>query len=157
MTNPKHRICEYEPCGSVFAPGGNTRQRFCSRQCRIDAYSARHFKPQRLGLPSATVGAVGEMVAAVDLMKRGYEVFRALSAACSSDLIALRDGVPLRIEVRTGQRSLLTGKLTWARNGGKQGRSEDDLDHYAVVVAGELILYDPPLPEPETGFCERVV
>ena len=80
------------------------------------------------------------MVAAVDLMKRGYEVFRALSPACSCDLIALGPFGALRIEVRTGKKSLITGNLNFSRNeqlggaGKKTKRSETDLDHYAVVV-----------------------
>jgi hypothetical protein len=89
------------------------------------------------------------MVAAVDLMKRGYEVFRALSPACSCDLIALAGGRSLRIEVRTGIRSPVSGRVSFPRNGGTvtKNRTPGDLDHYAVVVAGEVALYEPPLPE----------
>ena len=38
---------------------------------------------------------------AADLLRRGWEVFRAVSPACSCDLIIHRAGVLLRVEVRT--------------------------------------------------------
>lgn len=52
-------------------------------------------------------GAIAELAVAADLLKRGYEVFRAQSSTCSCDLIAMidsEDGTEfemLRIEVRT--------------------------------------------------------
>ena len=99
-------------------------------------------------LPSGTVGAMSELVASVDLLSRGYEVFRAVSSACSCDLIALGDDrKPLRIEVRTGRRSLTSGMLHFPRNGRQSTkRTEDDLDHYCVVVGNKEIIYIPALP-----------
>jgi len=92
---------------------------------------------------------MSEMAAAIDLMKRGYEVFRALSPHCSCDLIALGPDGALRIEVRTGYRSPVSGILQFARNGpARRGHSEEKLDHYAVVIGyGQEIAYVPPLVE----------
>jgi hypothetical protein len=105
-------------------------------------------------LPTGTTGALSEMAAAMDLMMRGYEVFRALSPTCSCDLIAAKPGASaLRIEVRTGQISHITGRTSFPRNGkGKDKRDESVLDHYAVVVyigAIPHVTYEPPLPEGE--------
>jgi hypothetical protein len=84
------------------------------------------------------------MVVAVDLMRRGYEVFRALSPACSCDLIALGTGlIPLRIEVRTGRRSSVTGTVSYPRI--RLDRAA--YDHLGVVVGGNEIIYLPSLPE----------
>lgn len=41
-----------------------------------------------------------------DLLAAGFEVFRALSPACSCDLIVLSKGKLVRVEVRTGARRL---------------------------------------------------
>jgi hypothetical protein len=94
------------------------------------------------------------MAAAIDLMKLGYEVFRALSPACSCDLIALGPAGALRIEVRTGYRSPASGELIFARNTIKKGRGEEVLDHYAVVVDyGAEIVYLPELPAAPESPC----
>jgi hypothetical protein len=82
-------------------------------------------------------------------MRRGYHVFRALSPACSCDLIALAGDRALRIEVRTGR--LRRGELHFSRNREWTKRTEADLDHYAVVVYDEQggasqVVYDPALP-----------
>ncbi len=100
--------------------------------------------PTLPNLPTGTIGAIGELAAGADLLRRGYEVFRALSPACSCDLIALRDGRLLRIEVRTGTRNLRTGHVAWSKSPADKARS----DHYCVVLgAGTELIYDPPLPD----------
>lgn len=71
--------------------------RFCSNECRELAY-----KHPFSGLSTGTVGAAGELLATVDMIAKGYEVFRAVSPSTSCDLIALKDGKLYRVEVRTG-------------------------------------------------------
>lgn len=61
---------------------------------------ARDAKPM---LSTGVSGACGELAVSVDLLRRGYEVFRAVSPACSCDLVALKDGKSYRVEVRTSQ------------------------------------------------------
>lgn len=56
------------------------------------------------GISSSTVGAMSELLAAADLMRRGYAVFRALSPSCFCDLIAEKNGKTEMVEVRTGYR-----------------------------------------------------
>ena len=147
--------CARQECGKEFTPCQH-RQRYCSPGCRIQVErAARPGRPGRIpGMPTQTTGAVSEMAAAIDLLKRGYEVFRALSSACSCDLIALGPAGALRIEVRTGSRSPATGVLIFPRNGKKRGRGEDVLDHYAVVVGyGAEIIYVPELPAAPESPC----
>lgn len=55
-------------------------------------------------MSSSSRGALAELLVAADLMARGYEVFRAVSPSASCDLTALKDGLSLRVEVRTGRR-----------------------------------------------------
>ena len=81
-----------------------------------------------------------ELLVSADLMRRGYEVFRALSPACSCDLVILKEGRLLRVEVRTAQKSI-SGKLSWTNSKKDIGRS----DMLALVVEGRDIVYLPSL------------
>ena len=139
-------VCAYQPCGREYHPAANN-QRYCSKECGTSARALIWGVGERTRLATASRGAVSEMVAACDLMERGYEVFRALSPACSCDLIALGPDGALRIEVRTGRRNTVTGQLMFARNDGRgtTKRSDGDLDHYAIVASTQ-VAYDPPLP-----------
>lgn len=55
-------------------------------------------------------GAQGELIAAVDLTDRGFEVFRAIDPVASTDLIAHRDGKSWRVQVKTGSPLITTVK-----------------------------------------------
>lgn len=69
----------------------------------------------RSGVPCGTVGAIGELIVAANLLKRGLSVFRAVSQCSPSDLIALLpDKTTVTLEVRTARRSLKTGVLAYA-------------------------------------------
>lgn len=58
---------------------------------------------KELGLSTGTVGALSELRVAIDLMKRGFHVFRALSPACPADLVIYSNGAaPQTVQVRTG-------------------------------------------------------
>lgn len=71
----------------------------------------------------ATRGAVAELLVAANLMAEGFEVFRALSAACSCDLAVLCNGRLVRVEVRTGARRL-DGTLPVPYRKADRGRSD---------------------------------
>lgn len=62
----------------------------------------RNKQNRNLDLPPGSVGAVSELIVAIDLMKKGFDVYRAMSPHGFADLIALKDGVMIQIEVRTG-------------------------------------------------------
>src|SRR5262249_32283830 len=92
-------------CGSSFLTNHPTRK-FCSKKCRYSTGVSD------IRANSSTIGAIGELVAATDLMRRRYEVFRALSPDSSRDLIALKNSITRRVEVRVGHR-LEGGKLQY--------------------------------------------
>lgn len=95
--------------------------KYCSRECRlknnalVSGRSARSWP----SLPTSTVGAVSELIVASLLLQKEYSVFRALSPACYCDLIAVKDGRVLNVEVRTGYVNNSTGKLTFPKRRGK--------------------------------------
>lgn len=89
------------------------------------------------GLATGTVGAIGELRVCVDLLAKGYEVFRAVSPSCSCDLLVLKSGVVTRIEVRTSYRTR-SGKVYYPTHNVRA-------DIIAAVLGDELS-YNPPLP-----------
>jgi Holliday junction resolvase len=84
-------------------------------------------KTQKTILPSGTTGAMSELMISADLMKHGYDVFRALSPSCYCDIIATRSDGSLRIEVRTGYRNQ-SGKVGFPKN------TNGDIDAFAVYI-----------------------
>ena len=96
-------ICAY--CGREFVKSfAKTNRRFCSTKCQSSAYVKVVYRNVRrdISVPNQTIGAIGEMMIACDLFKKGFETFRALSTSASCDLIALKNTEVFRIEVRTG-------------------------------------------------------
>lgn len=78
------------------------------------------------------------MLAAVDLLSRGYEVFRSVSQACSCDLIAMKNRRLLRVEVRMAARNPSTGTLYWPPMDSKKA------DIGAVITdMGAVVYVDP--------------
>lgn len=77
------------------------------------------------------------MLVCADLLLKGYAVFRAVSPACSCDLIVLKDGKLCRVEVTTGHR----------RDNGKVNcplKTPGAYDVLAIVVDdGKEIVYEP--------------
>lgn len=106
------RSRRYARCGDFFYP--KLYQRFCSDTCKDNKPDdpptqtvIRRKGPAKpslatcAGLSIGTTGAIGELRVSVDLLIKGYEVFRAVSHSCSCDLIAIKQSRALRIEVRT--------------------------------------------------------
>ena len=79
------------------------------------------------------------MRTSVDLLAKGYEVFISLSPDGSCDLIALKNGKCLRIEVRTSHYAS-DGQVYLHVSPRDKGRQ----DHYAAVLP-DKILYFPDL------------
>ena len=90
---------------------------FCSKKCKQQEISERYaaLNQRSLSLSCGTVGALSELLAAAELMRQGYEVFRALSPSCSCDLAVLLEKRLLRVAVRTGHRNI-QGRLDAAVN-----------------------------------------
>jgi hypothetical protein len=94
-----------------------------------------HLNPVNCG----TLGALGEILVTYDLMLKGYEVYRAISPASSCDLVALREGKAVRVEVTKGMRRGKTQRLIWPRHEASR------YDLLAVWESDGSITYDPPL------------
>jgi hypothetical protein len=144
MEHSEQTCCEY--CKSLFTPKRHyqnpiNRQRFCSRTCKSKARFNKRFgeKAYSRGLPSGTVGTISELTISADLLSKKYEVFRALSQNCSCDLAILKNGKLLRIEVRTGYKDMVSGKVFTTKR-----RVRADI---LAIVAGGVCYYEPPLPE----------
>jgi hypothetical protein len=137
----KHTERACDGCGKMFAPV-SSRHRFHSWQCQRATLRTLPGEKRATG----ETGAISELAASVDLMIRGYEVFRALSPHASCDLIAISPGSLLRIEVRSA-RIGKHGGLSFP----KSDRSRDGLpafDHYAIVTYDGTVPhvdYQPPL------------
>lgn len=108
--------------------------KFCKESCKIKSDSETYgWSITRIGeLPPSTVGAIGEFLVGCDLMKFGATVFRAMSPASECDLVAIKDGIIRRVEVRTGYRGV-RGGISFP----KKKNDKDRCDFYAVVIHGE--------------------
>ncbi len=127
-------------CGEIFQAYID-RQKFCSEKCSRKEKYKRHrlINPERLPFASGTVGAIKELQVSVDLMRKGYHVFRALSAHCPCDLMAFKNEKIFKIEVKTGTK-LQSGKVHWDKTGVKS------LDIWAVYYGkNELSYFDKNL------------
>lgn len=90
-------------CNKEFQP--RTPQHiYCSKLCvakHADTIQIRSMSKETK-LPSGTVGAISEILVSADLMKKGWDVYRALSPSSYCDLIAIKNDTILKLEVRTG-------------------------------------------------------
>jgi hypothetical protein len=91
-----------------------------------------------LAVPTATVGAINELLVGIDLLKRGLPVFRALSPSSPGDLAVLLDNKLVIVEVTTGSRTI-RGVLVYPLH---KGQAYDVL---AVVERSGKIIYTPDL------------
>lgn len=57
------------------------------------------FNKQHRTFDSGTQGAINELVVAQDMLRKGFQVFRAVAPCASCDLIAIRGDTILRVEV----------------------------------------------------------
>ena len=127
-------------CAQCDKPLPSNRWRFCAYECKKAFLSAQYRKNNPfLGTSPGTTGAISELRVAIDLMSKGYNVFRALSPNSPCDLAILKDKQLLRIEVRTSH-------LT---KSGIPYRSKGDgslADIWAWVTSQDII-YEPELPK----------
>lgn len=84
-------------CSRTFS-AKTSNQKYCSKDCWGQVYK------NSLGISTGTTGAISELIASIDLMKKGFEVYRALSPSSSSDILGYKDKKVYRFEVRTGMK-----------------------------------------------------
>lgn len=90
-------------------------------------------KPQPM-VSTSTTGATHELLVTTDLLKRGFNVYRAISPNAPCDLIVEKDGKLCRLEVRTNNHKRRDGKAlmpTPLKDCGRQ-------DAYAVIAGSEI-------------------
>lgn len=102
-------------CGVVMEGMSHMKVRkYCSNKC-ADQRNKRHLGRMKVfSLPPGTVGAMSELLIAVDLFKKGYEVYRPLSPSCSGDLIIQKNEKTIKVEIRTGFVQEKTKKLNYS-------------------------------------------
>lgn len=81
---------------------------------------------------------MSELKVAVDLLSRGYGVFRALSPSSPCDLAILQDSKLIKVEVKTGHYTS-AGKVF------RPYLSNHNYDILALVMADDKIIYEPSL------------
>jgi hypothetical protein len=127
----------------------NRKKKYCSKQCcNADLKAQFVIRNNRGDMPltAGTSGAVSELVVSVDLMRKGYHVFRAMSPSCPCDLVAFRGNCVLRVEVRTGAINV-NGSIAYA----KHQLDTHQYDVLAVVLQGSEVRYAPPLESLSTS------
>lgn len=76
---------------------------FCTYNCYLNFHKANQKEfNDYIDLSTGTIGAMAELIVGADLMRKGFEVFRAMSPSSYSDLIAIKNGTIHKVEVRTG-------------------------------------------------------
>lgn len=135
ITERSKRICP--ACKQPVPLWRHGSARYCSKKCQKERIK-NHYKYPRMitnEIPTGTVGAVGELKVAIDLLSRGFEVYRNLSPHGSADLITIRNNEIHSIEVRSGYR-IPNGTLCYSKKHKAQ---------IIAVVIGDEIVYEPKL------------
>ncbi len=114
-----------------------SRKKFCSSSCAGKSYKLNHnIKSSTHDLCRGTAGTVQELIVTVDLLKKGFEVFRSVSPSCSCDLAIVKNKQMLRIEVTTGYVSSKSGHICFPK------KDFSKFDVLAIVV-NDVIKYQP--------------
>ena len=125
-------------CNKKFIAKYNL-QKWCNKTCQMEFKLGGPYPFQDIS--TATRGAMSELLACIDLMKKGYEVYRALSPASSCDVLALKNGKFFDVEVKTGYRSKDNKQITSTTN------KNQIKAHYLAIVIHRTneVVYEPPL------------
>lgn len=88
---------------------------------------------------TGTTGTVGELIVAADLLKRGFSVYKSLSPNAPCDLIAIKKGKIIKVEVTNG----------YKRKDGRIMHGKKDhhysFDILAIVIDKNDISYSPDI------------
>ena len=69
-------------------------------------------------------GAESELRVSADLMEKGYTVYRALDSSAAFDLIAVKVGILMPIEVKTARYNRVSNGLQWSMRSGQLGKTK---------------------------------
>lgn len=124
---------ECNQCKTDFT--GRSISTFCSKTCRQKFYKLKNNQVAEFkGLSTSTTGALNEYRVAIDLLSKGYEVFRSMSPNCTCDIVIRKVGILQTLEVKTGYK-LPSGVLVHPKPIYKT-------DILAVVSRGGVITYN---------------
>ncbi len=141
----KPKICKI--CGDLFAINGNSCKRRYCEACRIKIKTKKSTiteKKYERKLPTGSLGTLSELLVAIDLINRGFYVFRSITPNSPCDLIAEKDGQIVKLEVRTGNRSkMYPAKIYYATPIPKYCNRIDSL--VTVIPEESLVIYEPEL------------
>lgn len=114
------------------------KQKYCNRICRKNYEKNFIYKDMQKysGLNKVVIGSLHEMLVCVDLLKRGYSVFRSICPSAICDLAILKEDKFLRIEVTTGNLSNITGHISRPKKDKKR------FDVLATVLRDGSIIYE---------------
>ena len=88
-----------------------TNKIYCS-ECAKDTRIGKVYD----GVSVGTVGAIAELEVSQDLMKKGFDVYRALSPQSKSDVVAIKKDKILILEIRSGYKSRCN-TIYYSKNG----------------------------------------
>jgi len=104
---PATRNCKM--CGQVFIPTTH-HHLYCSEKCN-HKYHDEVVPNCYPGASTMVKGEVSEHLVIIDLLLRGWHVFKPVSFGCGFDYIAMRAGTMYKIEVKLGHKRRRNGKL----------------------------------------------
>jgi hypothetical protein len=140
---PDLRHCLH--CRSPFRTS-NYQQKYCGKECQRAHYYGTPIYDESDVLAAASIspgtrGAMSELRVCVDLMARGFHVYRAMSPSCPSDLVVWKErGRAIRIEVKTARKNMATGNIAYQS-------SKRNVFEVICYVAFDELIYIPPVEE----------
>lgn len=87
-------------CGMEFSIRTYHNKKYCSKECYRKSYKPKNTLQGIV--PRKHMGAYSELVVILDLFRKGYEVYRAVSDHCSGDIVIEKDSQLIKIDATTG-------------------------------------------------------
>jgi hypothetical protein len=128
-------ICE--GCNIVYFKK-RENMRFCSEKCQKKIGGLR-FETNGGTLTRHMTGEVAEHQVIIDLIRKGYWVFKPIGFGCGFDYLAIRGEEIEKVEVKAGRMQNKTGYISVNRPGGSRGPAVHTL---LAVVIGDKIIYE---------------
>jgi len=143
--NLKEKVCAN--CGKTYR---STRQKYCSSVCKKELNARQVTRAMHDGLTTASIGAMHELIACADLLRRGWSVFRAVSPSCKCDLVIMKGTWLLRVEVTSGHIYKPSGRLSYVKK-----PDDYQFEVLAVVLPEGTVQYTPGLPQEVTEAAQE--
>lgn len=131
-------------CKKNYIKKWHKKQKYCSQECAKLFYK-KNFEKNNIRLPisSSSAGAIGELRISIDLLARGFHVFRNLSPSGWCDLVINNNKECFTVEVTTGyynsQMKVIHPKTSKIK--------EKKWDILAIAMSTGEIFYEPSLPD----------